>query len=286
MSTSTIDTTSTKTIGKSARALRRAVHYLKSKFSSVLFEVVSRVELLGITVSYLHEQFGVFAEAIGSIRGSFQSRLESFVGSFQDVKSEVGGLSDDLADMNRRFGESYKVTQNLTTHSGRAAQQLERIDDIAEQTHTLALNATIQAARAGSAGKAFAVVAREVRTLADSSREVSAEISDELGHVISLVKDLSVQMQSMEQSFETGRSTLKRILAAVESEASDVETLRGDLTTLFKAFESYDELSSSLERMVSQSQISSSEIRDMLLSFQGDLNRSSGEAFARDAMGE
>lgn len=276
----------TSTTHPAARAIRRAVHYLKSKFSSVLFEIVSRVELLGITVSYLHEQFGVFAEAIGTVRGSVQSRLEAFITSFGTVKEEIGGLSNEFSEMNRRFSESYSATQNLSNHTGRAATQLERIDDIAEQTHTLALNATIQAARAGSAGKAFAVVAREVRTLADSSREVSAEISEELGHVIGLVGDLSKQMQEMSQSFEAGRATLSRILQAVETESADVETLRKDLSTLFSAFDSYDTLASSIDRMVSQSELSNEEIRGMLLSFQADLKRSGTEEYAEAALGE
>jgi methyl-accepting chemotaxis protein len=265
-------------------AIRRTVHFLKSKFSSVLFEVVSRVELLGITIAYLHEQFQTFAEATEKIRGSFQTRIEAFVGSFTNIQEDVGALSSDFAEMDRRFGESYSVTEQLQTRSARAANQLTRIDDIAEQTHTLALNATIQAARAGAAGKAFAVVAREVRNLADSSREVSAEVSEDLGEVISLVKSLSVQMDEMKHSFANGRQALDKILSTVESEAADVETLQNDLTTLFKAFESYDALKTSLDRMIDQSHASNEEIRSMLLSFKSDMDRTGTAAYAAEAL--
>lgn len=120
----------------------------------------------------------------------------------------------------------------LAAHSEKVNDILEVINDIAEQTNLLALNAAIEAARAGEAGRGFAVVADEVRSLAGRSRDATIEISKLLENNRLAAREAVNRMESSLQQadevshhlLQTGHS-LQEINAAVESiHASNVQT--------------------------------------------------------------
>ncbi|MFW5909288.1 MAG: methyl-accepting chemotaxis protein [Thiohalospira sp.] len=116
-----------------------------------------------------------------------------------------------LADEVRKGAETIS---DLETKSADIGRVMEMIREIAEQTNLLALNAAIEAARAGEAGRGFAVVADEVRNLAQRSEQSTHEID---GHVAALQNGIREAVSVMEESRQQATSTVEQAEAAGEA---------------------------------------------------------------------
>ncbi|TMO88569.1 methyl-accepting chemotaxis protein [Pseudoalteromonas spongiae] len=103
--------------------------------------------------------------------------------------NEVTSLNDSLSESSQAMTQLEKESENIT-------KILDVIRGIAEQTNLLALNAAIEAARAGEQGRGFAVVADEVRTLAKRSHESTEEIDKVLNSLIEQTRLMSDKMAS------------------------------------------------------------------------------------------
>ncbi|MBT1065270.1 methyl-accepting chemotaxis protein [Bowmanella sp. Y26] len=138
----------------------------------------------------------------------------------RDIAAEAEQSINQLAGHVRQATEQVNRLQNQTMQVGKV---LEVISAIAEQTNLLALNAAIEAARAGEQGRGFAVVADEVRTLANRTHDST----DEIHRTIAVLqKDAAATVQTMEASCNEADIKAKQIQKLAESLADMTENMR------------------------------------------------------------
>ncbi|WP_320820096.1 methyl-accepting chemotaxis protein [Thalassolituus sp.] len=136
------------------------------------------------------------------------------------VMDEVRRLSDEMAN-------SMEAVNRLAENSSSISSILETIKGIAEQTNLLALNAAIEAARAGEQGRGFAVVADEVRTLASrtqgSAREIEGLISDVQKNIVSAVDTMQVNRNMVDTTVKNS-AQVSTTLAEIQLSMGDIQS--------------------------------------------------------------
>ncbi|HHF0484333.1 methyl-accepting chemotaxis protein [Vibrio sp. J2-3(2022)] len=131
-----------------------------------------------------------------------------------DSSSVIDNVNHSVLELVDELGEISKVVMRLNQQTEQIGTVVEVINDIAEQTNLLALNAAIEAARAGEQGRGFAVVADEVRTLAKRTQESTTEIK---AAIEGIQKGSKSAVSALEKGNEMSTGTVTLLGTALES---------------------------------------------------------------------
>lgn len=166
---------------------------------------------------------------------SSEEAVSTAVKVAQDTRSssESGQKSQQsLKEIQELFVKTSDSVKNLATSSRKITDIVETITGISEQTNLLALNAAIEAARAGEAGRGFAVVADEVRKLAEESTKATEEIKG-------LIFGMTNQMQANTKVVEEGDKILK----------GGMKTIEETLASLIQMAEAVEQVSAKVQEL-------------------------------------
>lgn len=164
----------------------------------------------------------------------------------REGNESTAAMIKDISQVQRTVGDIASSVNEFITSARTIANMTQQVKDIADQTNLLALNAAIEAARAGEQGRGFAVVADEVRKLAEKSAQSANEI-DRITH------SLEQQSSSVEKSVQDG-------LRSIESTQHHVDEVSEILSQAGGAVEKSSAGVSDIASSVSEQSLASNEI--------------------------
>jgi methyl-accepting chemotaxis protein len=149
---------------------------------------------------------------------SVAAATEELAASIREIASQAQKASEKVGDANHAVQNTNRDVASLAEAAQKIGAVVDLIRDIAEQTNLLALNATIEAARAGEAGRGFAVVASEVKTLASQTAKATEEISGQIAEVQTSTHKAVEAIRSISFTIEEIEAMTTTIAAAVEEQ--------------------------------------------------------------------
>jgi len=151
----------------------------------------------------------------------------------KDFGAHLGETIYSIDTIEKHINESNTVLSDLRDDSNKITKIIEEITSIAEQTNLLALNAAIEAARAGEQGRGFAVVADEVRSLAERTRGSADEVKGIVDSIYSGTHNVSEVMKSSQNDIKTTVSSAQASqedLRKTEAAIEDIRQLASKIT--------------------------------------------------------
>lgn len=181
-----------KESGSENMAISEHLNEVRRRFEAIMEREAAMLSQITETSSEVKRSLESNVEDANDTRRDVQKVNKTL----QDVHRQITGMVDEIQENAHREAELADRLNTLLTSVQDVKSVLQVIEDIADQTNLLALNAAIEAARAGEHGRGFAVVADEVRKLAERTQKSILEINTTVNTIVQAVADASGEINA------------------------------------------------------------------------------------------
>jgi methyl-accepting chemotaxis protein len=219
---------------KAKEQQHQAMQDLANGFEASVGQIISTVASASTELRANAESLTMISDETTKQSTAVAAATEEASVSVQTVAASAEELSSSINEISRQVNESTRVTSDavkevkstdqtvvsLAESANQIGGVVKLIQDIAEQTNLLALNATIEAARAGEAGKGFAVVASEVKSLANQTAKATEEISGRISTMQGVTQSAVGAIRNIGTTIEKISQIIGSIASAVEEQSA------------------------------------------------------------------
>lgn len=224
--------TSSTTFSETTKDIQSSVHEIEigvGEQTESATDCLNEMDSLFTKINVVNDN----TNEIGSIAASTQVAINSGLTSMDNLNAKTKSTTDITDNV-------IQTIKELSVHSKNIAQIVNSINDIAEETNLLSLNASIEAARAGAAGKGFSVVATQIRKLADQCLASAGKISN-------IVTEITEATKEAVNTAQTAEEIVDEQVEAVAATAHSFQTLKQRIEKLSEYLESIQSSSKDME---------------------------------------
>ncbi|WP_417431909.1 methyl-accepting chemotaxis protein [Kiloniella sp.] len=265
---------------KRSNSINQLTEDFEAQIKAILGSVDGAVHQMEDTASSMNnsadqvsQQSTAVANAANEASANVQtvaSASEQLAASIKEIGMQVSKSTQVASDAVTQANETNTVIQGLDQSAQKIGEVLSLINDIAEQTNLLALNATIEAARAGEAGKGFAVVASEVKNLASQTSKATDEIGTQITGIQNATSDAVAAIGSIGKTIGNMDEIASAIAAAVEQQMAATQEIARNVERAASGTETVTHNINNVSNTAKESEVAANQVKQASVELSGE----------------